>query len=148
MLFAAISSRFVSRRQLVLAALGVLLLLAPASASFAADPVAADSLSRSSPSADSLATDSLASIRDRVASEPSHGLTRADRLQHASLAFASGIAIGVVTDEPLAGAGGALTLGLAKEWFDRHGSGFDGMDLLADAIGAALAGWLLAGLSR
>lgn len=99
--------------------------------------------------ADSLATDSLATVVEQVVPTPERvGLARTDRLQHASLAFASGVAIGIVTDEPLAGAGGALTLGLAKEWFDRNGSGFDGTDLLADAVGAALAAWLLSGLSR
>jgi len=102
-----------------------------------------------SSAADSLATDSLATVAERVVPSPERGgLARTDRLQHASLAFATGVAIGIVTDEPLLGAGGAMTLGLAKEWFDRNGSGFDRTDLLADAVGAALAAWLLSGLSR
>jgi len=148
MSFVAFSHRQLPLAGLAFAAFAILLFGSPVRAAFAADPIAADSLARDSFSADSLAADSLASIGERVVPLSSHSLVRADRLQHASLAFASGVAIGVVTDEPLAGASGAFALGLAKEWFDRRGSGFDGVDLLADAIGAALAGWLLAGLSR
>lgn len=62
-----------------------------------------------------------------------------DKLQHASLAFTSGLAIGVVTQEPAAAAGGALLLGLAKELWDQRRTRFDPGDLAADAVGAGLA---------
>ncbi|HYM80941.1 MAG TPA: hypothetical protein VEY91_05965 [Candidatus Limnocylindria bacterium] len=76
------------------------------------------------------------------------GVARADRLQHASLAFAGGLAIGLVTHEPGLAAGGGLGLGLAKELFDRRHGGFDRGDLLADAVGAALAALAIAALGR
>jgi hypothetical protein len=63
-----------------------------------------------------------------------------DRLQHFSLAFASGLAIGLVTEEPAAAGGGSLALGIGKELLDvRRGGRFDGIDLLADVLGAGLA---------
>lgn len=76
------------------------------------------------------------------------GLVRPDRLQHASLSFALGLGAGLASDSPEAGAGVALGLGFIKEIADRRGSGFDGGDLLADAIGAALAAWAVASLRR
>ncbi|MBI5711272.1 MAG: hypothetical protein HZC42_13370 [Candidatus Eisenbacteria bacterium] len=76
------------------------------------------------------------------------GLTRADRLQHASLAFTSGLAAGLVSRRP-AGAGGvALTLGLAKELWDARRSSFDPVDLAADLAGAALATLATAAFER
>jgi hypothetical protein len=42
----------------------------------------------------------------------------------------------------------ALGVGLAQEIADRSGSGFDGVDLLADAIGAGLAAWATASVLR
>ncbi|HEY6866980.1 MAG TPA: hypothetical protein VI792_06975 [Candidatus Eisenbacteria bacterium] len=68
------------------------------------------------------------------------GWTAPDKLEHASLAFTSGLAIGVVTLEPAAAIGGALALGLAKELWDRRRTRFDPADLAADAVGALGAG--------
>jgi len=62
-----------------------------------------------------------------------------DKLQHVSLAFTGGLAIGVVAQEPAAAAGGALLLGVAKELWDRRRTRFDPGDLAADAVGAGLA---------
>jgi hypothetical protein len=76
------------------------------------------------------------------------GLVRADRLEHASLAFSSGLAVGVVSRRPVAAAAGALALGLAKEVYDRRRTSFDRGDLLADAIGAALAALATDSLGR
>lgn len=64
------------------------------------------------------------------------GLLRPDRLQHASLAMTSGLMIGTTTREPVWAATGAMTLGLAKEFMDIGGTGFDPVDLVADLIGA------------
>jgi hypothetical protein len=75
------------------------------------------------------------------------GLLRPDRIHHASLALASGLAIGLLTREPIAGAGGSLTLGVVKEIWDSGGrSGFDLVDLAADAIGAGVSALLTSGL--
>ena len=63
---------------------------------------------------------------------------RADLAQHVSLAFASGLAAGLVTEEPAAAAATAISLGLIKEWLDPR---FDRGDLIADLLGAALAAW-------
>jgi hypothetical protein len=63
---------------------------------------------------------------------------RADLAQHASLAFASGLAVGLVTEEPAAAAATSISLGLIKEWLDPR---FDRGDLIADLLGAALAAW-------
>ena len=76
------------------------------------------------------------------------GLVRPDRLEHASLAFTTGLATGVLTREPSAAVGGALVLGLGKELWDRHRSGFDPGDLAADAVGAVLAGVATRALER
>jgi len=76
------------------------------------------------------------------------GALRADRLQHASLAFSSGLALGVLAREPAAAAGGALTLALAKELFDARRNRFDAADLVADAAGAALAALATSALGR
>ncbi len=65
------------------------------------------------------------------------GLLRPDRLQHASLSATLALGIGLATRRAGAGLAGALTLGLAKEVWDRHRSGFDIVDLTADALGAA-----------
>lgn len=66
------------------------------------------------------------------------GLLRPDRLQHAGLSFALGTAFTLASREPVAGAATALALGALKElWDSRHG-GADGVDLLADAVGATL----------
>lgn len=73
------------------------------------------------------------------------GMLRADRLQHASLSFAIGCGAGLVTERPAAGAAIALSLGIAKEIADDR---FDRGDLFADALGAALAAWAVAALTR
>ena len=76
------------------------------------------------------------------------GLIRPDRLEHASLAFTTGLATGVLTREPSAAVGGALVLGLGKELWDRRRSGFDPGDLAADAVGAVVAGLVTRALER
>jgi hypothetical protein len=68
------------------------------------------------------------------------GLLRADRLEHASLAFTLGLATGVATRRPAAAALVPATLGLGKEIADARGTGFDVVDLAADLLGAAAAG--------
>jgi hypothetical protein len=67
------------------------------------------------------------------------GLARPDRLEHASFAFTFGLGTGILSQRPAGAAAGALALGLAKEIRDRRHGGFDPVDLLADATGAALA---------
>ena len=67
------------------------------------------------------------------------GVFAADKLAHASLAFTSGLAIGMLSREPAAALGGALALGFAKELWDARRTRFDPGDLAADAVGASLA---------
>lgn len=68
------------------------------------------------------------------------GFLRADRMQHMSLSFAITSALIILTRRPGAAAGTSLTLGLAKElWDGRGSSGFDPVDLAADAAGTGLA---------
>ena len=67
------------------------------------------------------------------------GVLAPDKLEHLSLSFTTGLAIGVGSRRPAAAAAGALTLGLAKELYDRRHTRFDPGDLAADALGAALA---------
>ena len=68
------------------------------------------------------------------------GLLRADRLQHASLAMTLGLAAGLITRSPRIAGYGSLSLGLVKELWDMTGSsGFDAVDLVADAAGAGVA---------
>lgn len=76
------------------------------------------------------------------------GLMRADRLEHASLAFSSGLAVALLTRRPVAALAGGFTLGLAKELWDRRTRHFDGGDLVADAIGAGLAMLAASSLER
>jgi len=66
------------------------------------------------------------------------GLLRSDRLQHAGLSFALGAAFTLASRDQVLGAATALTLGALKELWDVRHSGADGVDLLADAIGATL----------
>jgi hypothetical protein len=68
--------------------------------------------------------------------EPETPRKRPDLFQHASLSFASGLAVGLISEEPAAAAGTAVTLGIGKEVLDPH---FDRTDLAADLFGAALA---------
>ncbi len=65
------------------------------------------------------------------------GLARPDRLQHAAFSYTAGLMVGLTSESPAAAAAGAFTLGVAKELWDLHRSGFDVMDLVADAVGAA-----------
>lgn len=68
------------------------------------------------------------------------GLVRPDRLEHASLSFVLAGALLVAGREPAAAGAITLAAGLGKELWDRRGvSGFDGIDLVADATGIALA---------
>ena len=67
------------------------------------------------------------------------GLLRPDRMRHASLSLTIGLAVGLVTRKPSLAACSSLTLGLAKELYDVRGSGFDPIDLCADAFGAGAA---------
>ena len=68
------------------------------------------------------------------------GLLRTDRLQHMGFSFALTSALIIVTREPAAAAGAALAFGLGKEsWDGRGASGFDPVDLAADATGVGLS---------
>jgi hypothetical protein len=70
---------------------------------------------------------------------------RPDLLQHASLAFAIGVGVGALTDQPATAAGVSVSLGIAKEFSDTR---FDRTDLLADVVGAALAAAVTWWISR
>lgn len=76
------------------------------------------------------------------------GALAPDRLQHASLAFSCGLAIGILTREPIAAGGGALALGVSKEIADLRHDRFDRGDLLADLVGASFAALATARLRR
>jgi hypothetical protein len=73
------------------------------------------------------------------------GLLRPDRLQHASLSWTLGLAIGIATRRPAAVLGGVAAVGLAKEVADRKGTGFDPVDLAADLIGGTAAALVTVG---
>ncbi|TMQ68736.1 MAG: hypothetical protein E6K80_13920 [Candidatus Eisenbacteria bacterium] len=77
--------------------------------------------------------------------KPSRLAGRPDLYQHASLAFASGVGVGVVTESPGAAVGSAMTLGIVKELLDAR---VDRTDLLADLIGATLAAFVTRWISR
>ena len=66
------------------------------------------------------------------------GALRADRLQHASLAFSLGLGTGIVSERPEAAFAAGAVLGLAKEFIDVRSSHFDWVDLAADLVGAGL----------
>lgn len=74
----------------------------------------------------------------------SRGLWRADRLQHATLAFALASGAGSAGARRPAAFAITLALGTAKEARDARHGGFDPVDLAADAIGAALGAWIAA----
>lgn len=76
------------------------------------------------------------------------GMLRADRLQHASLAFTSGVGAGLATRSPEAAFATAATLGLAKEWIDVRDTHFDWVDLAADLAGAAAAALAIRAIER
>lgn len=88
--------------------------------------------------------DSLAATPAAGARIAHRGLLRADRLQHATLAFALSSGAGSAGARRPAAFAFTIALGTAKEARDvRHG-GFDPVDLAADAIGAALGAWVAA----
>lgn len=72
------------------------------------------------------------------------GALRADRLEHASLAWTLGLGAGIASRDARVAAGTPAVLGLIKECLDRRRTGFDPIDLLADGLGAAAAAWWIA----
>jgi hypothetical protein len=66
------------------------------------------------------------------------GLARPDRLEHASLSFTLAAGAGVAGGTRTQAFALSLGLGTLKEIWDRRHTGFDPVDLAADAIGAAL----------
>lgn len=100
---------------------------------------------RGQEAADSSAVQPVVALPSGAAHRWQTGALRADRLQHASLAFAIGAGVGATTGRAEIGAGSALVLGVAKECLDDH---FDRGDLVADTVGAALAALLVAALTR
>ena len=104
--------------------------------------------------ADSVSSDTLSGPAGRAAVPPATSAAapftagslfddgiRADRLSHASLALAIGVAVGLSSREPAAGVGVVVTLAIAKELIDDR---FDRGDLAAGAVGAGFA-WLIVG---
>lgn len=75
------------------------------------------------------------------------GALAPDKLQHFSLAFSLGLALGIMTGEPAA-AGGAAALALGKEVADRRHGSFGKGDLLAGLLGAGCAFFLVGALER
>jgi len=94
--------------------------------------------------ADSSVVESRPSLA-RTSAPRVSGFTRPDLFQHASLSFASGLAVGLVTEEPAAAAGAAISLGVFKELIDTR---FDRTDLIADLIGAGLAALVIHATAR
>jgi hypothetical protein len=76
------------------------------------------------------------------------GVLRSDRLQHLGFTYTLGVMSGITAESPVAAAGTAFGMGLAKELWDRRTSGFDPLDLLADALGAAGAAATTVTLTR
>jgi hypothetical protein len=76
------------------------------------------------------------------------GVLRADRLQHASLAFTLGLGAGIAGREPAGAFAAAAGLGLVKELVDRRADRFDWGDLAADFAGAGLAALATRSLER
>lgn len=68
-----------------------------------------------------------------------------DRLQHASLGYSLGLAMGIVSGEPAA-ASGVAVLALAKEIADSRRGRFDRIDLIAGLVGGALGALTFAAL--
>lgn len=118
-----------------------------------ASPVGVDSLA----SADSLAVADTRAVADASADSSAAraalaefptpgvrawqvGLLRADRMQHLGFSFALTTALIILTRDRGAAATATLSVGFAKELWDRRGSsGFDPIDLAADAAGTGLA---------
>jgi hypothetical protein len=67
------------------------------------------------------------------------GALRADRLQHASLAFTGGLGVGIISRRPAAAFAAGAAFGLAKEFIDMGSDRFDWVDLAADLAGAGLS---------
>ena len=67
------------------------------------------------------------------------GLVRPDRLQHATASLTIGFAVGLLAHRPGAAAAAGFGFGLLKEIYDIRRTGFDAMDLTADAIGVGMA---------
>jgi hypothetical protein len=76
------------------------------------------------------------------------GALRADRLQHASLAFTLGLGAGITGREPAGAFAAAAGLGLVKELVDRRAGHFDWGDLAADLAGAGFAALATRSLAR
>lgn len=76
------------------------------------------------------------------------GVLRADRLQHASLAFTIGLGAGVAGREPAGAFAAAAGLGLVKELADARADRFDWVDLAVDVAGAGLAALATRSLAR
>lgn len=76
------------------------------------------------------------------------GALRADRLQHASLAFTLGLGAGLASESPAAGFATAAGLGVVKEALDLRTTRFDWGDLAADLAGAGLAALAVRSLER
>ena len=72
----------------------------------------------------------------------------ADKYQHAALSAAFGLGAGVLSRSSVAALAVPLALGAAKELRDRVHTRFDAADLLADAVGAAVAAALTSALLR
>ena len=70
----------------------------------------------------------------------------ADRFQHATLAFATGTAAGLISEEPMVALATGLALGAIKEIWDASHSGAELGDLIADALGALGAAWFVSAL--
>lgn len=115
----------------------------PAGAAFVASSAGADLASRrmTAPQRpDSSARSALASFPAPRVRAWQTGLLRSDRIEHASLSFTLAATLLLATRSRVAAAAGTLALGLGKElWDARGGSGFDPVDLAADATGITLA---------
>ena len=87
-----------------------------------------------------VASDSLAAFPSPRARAWQVGFVRPDRLEHMSLSFVLTSACILATRDRRLAAGTVLSLGVAKELWDRRGaSGFDAVDLAAGATGVGLA---------
>jgi hypothetical protein len=106
-----------------------------------ADPAPTDSVSARAGEV----TDSAPTAPPPALLRSTGGVFRADRVAHASFAFAIGTGVGLSSREPAIGAGTVLALAVAKELLDDR---FDRGDLAAGAVGAGLAWIVVAALTR
>src|SRR5688572_12765575 len=67
------------------------------------------------------------------------GVVRADRLRHLTLGYTSGVMVGLMSHNPVAGAASAAALGIVKELWDARRGRFDVLDLGMTCAGAAAA---------